>query len=103
MDGRTSSFGDIVDVGADFDEFEGRSRKKLLSDDVGGRQCVRLYFSNDLIKVLDPVRESCGSPSYHIRNAISVPPNAGFSASEEHSNLEKVLCLAECHSSRNVG
>lgn len=101
MDGRTSSFGDIVDVGDDFDEFEGRSRKKLLSDDVGGRECVRLYFSKDFIKVLDPVRESCGSPSYHIRNAISVSPNAEFS--EDDSDLEKVLCLAECHSSRNVG
>lgn len=58
--------------GDTFDEFDESRRRKLLRDEVAGRECVLLYFSKDFIKFLDPVKESCGSPSYHIRNAISV-------------------------------
>ena len=91
-----------MEGGDTFDEFEVNSRRKLLKDDVGGRECVRLYFSKDFIKFFDPVKESCGRPSYHIRKAVSVSRESEVSDEGDVCG-ERVLCFAECHSSRKVG
>ena len=101
-DGGISSFGVIIEGGETLDEFDGSNRRKFLRDEVAGRECVLLYFSKDFIKFFDPVKESWGSPSYHIRKAMSVARESEVST-EGDGCWERVLCFAECHSSRKVG